>query len=721
MHWRAALCAAAMSAVALLARPGIAVAQSSSPSPTPSPTPTAAVRVSEEVVVSATKGPEDAVDVAASVAVVSGDQLRRQGAKTVADALQNVVGLDTGNGSDQGPLLPNIGIWGVKEFDALLVTVDGVPVGGPFNPSLSQIPVEDIDRIEIVRGPQGTLYGVSAFAGMVSVYTRHTGSTTGAATGGGGSFSQGFGSLSYGRDVEPGLNVSLLGSINRARGWQDRTDSVNDRIAVSARKSWGQASLDATLGYFQFTNFFGSPLPVEAGEPMPNFYIGRNYAIQGSRLDHHVVSLTSNLKIPISASLQFQNTFGYSSDSQTINRSFINRVDGLIATGDGSALKPIETTIFDDAHLVKEFQAAGKHRLLGGVSLTWGRSSGAGIGFDYDVVLLPDPIVPSLSDVPVGDHRSFNDQRTFVGLYANDEWTPVRWLTISGGLRFDITSETLHAQAQVVGDPDIDVADDSRNENQFSGGLSAMAQLLPAPAGPLTAVNFYVAASTNFKPAAPNFLEAESARILEPERTVAESLGLKTLWLDGAVGFDVTLFHMMFKNVVVGIQDANGKPALTNAGEELFQGAELALRWKPRAVKGLSIAGGYAHHDARYERFSFITPDGELRVVDGKRVELTPRDLWNFGADYAPSLGPGAFVAVRHQNRRPLNRRNTFYTPSFFETDAGVSWAFPWGQIAAVGRNLGDSRHYVTESEIGDSQFYVAWPRRFTAELTFRF
>ena len=135
-------------------------------------TPAKAV-TSATVVVSATKGPEDTLEVAAPVSVVSGDELRRRGAKTVADALQDVAGLDTGSGSDNGNRLANIGVWGLKEFDALLVTVDGVPAGGPFNPSLAQISVEDIDRIEIVKGPQGTLYGVSAFAGMIHVFTRH--------------------------------------------------------------------------------------------------------------------------------------------------------------------------------------------------------------------------------------------------------------------------------------------------------------------------------------------------------------------------------------------------------------------------------------------------------------------------------------------------------------------------------------------------------------------
>jgi hypothetical protein len=41
--------------------------------------------------------------------------------------------------------------------------------------------------------------------------------------------------------------------------------------------------------------------------------------------------------------------------------------------------------------------------------------------------------------------------------------------------------------------------------------------------------------------------------------------------------------------------------------------------------------------------------------------------------------------------------------------------------VAVIGRNLGDSRHYVGESEIGDSQFYVAPSQRFTAEVTLPF
>ncbi|HEY7370098.1 MAG TPA: TonB-dependent receptor plug domain-containing protein, partial [Thermoanaerobaculia bacterium] len=90
----------------LAASSGTASAQQPTPTPvpavTPVPTPPA---ISERVVVSATRLPEEVPEVPASVTVVGGDELRRRGTRTLADALQDVVGLDAGNGSDGGARL----------------------------------------------------------------------------------------------------------------------------------------------------------------------------------------------------------------------------------------------------------------------------------------------------------------------------------------------------------------------------------------------------------------------------------------------------------------------------------------------------------------------------------------------------------------------------------------------------------------------------------------
>jgi iron complex outermembrane recepter protein len=695
-------------------------------SPTPSPTPVPnAPPVQENVVVSATKIEQPEVDIPHAVTVVSGEELARRGTRTVADALQDVVGLQTGNGSDNGPRIPNIGLYGIQEFDALEITLDGVPVGGPFNPNLNMIPVQDIDRIEVVRGPSGTLYGVSAFAGMVNIYTRHdTGGTWGTArVGGFGAFAEGYGDIFLGHEVAPGFTLRLNASIAQGGGWQDNTNYKRDQLRLSAENVWGETKMTTSFLYVRDTNFWGSPLPVEpeTGQVFPGFQTDLNYAVGNARVDHHIVGLFNTISTPIATNLTFENVLGVTRDNSGQIRSWVTEVDDEAnqATSEGISLYPKEWVVYDDAHVQYNFDALGKHQLIGGAALTWGKTDAAGHGFDFDFQIVP-PVVPVYGTFPFGDNRSFTDRRTFFGIYLNDQWTPVPWFTLTFGGRYDFTSETLHVQQQEIGDPDVDVVDDSRHDNKPSWGVSGLFRLVDRPSGLLTTVNIYGAARRNFKPAAPNLTEAENAHILKPETTNTQEAGLRTLWLDGSLSVNVTWFHIIFNNLVVGILTPDG-PALTNAGTERFQGTEVEIGYRIPCVPYFSLYGGYAHHDARFKEFSFVDPDGNFLVVDGNRLEMVARDMWNFKFVLAPPSGPGGFVAVRHQNHRPLDRDNVYYTPSFYAVDAGVSWDFDRFRLAVIGRNLTDSRPFVTESEIGDSQYFVAPPRGVSAELTVKF
>jgi outer membrane receptor protein involved in Fe transport len=675
-------------------------------------TPTAAA----QIVVSAAKVPESDLDVAGSVEVVTGEDLRRRGARTLQDALQDVVGVEAAGGSDSGSRFPNLGMWGLKEFDALLVTVDGVPAGGPFNPSLSQIPIEDIERIEIAKGPQGTLYGVSAFAGMVQVFTRRGAHQS--ATLGGGSFTDRHASLSYEKHTGDTF-TRLDGSMFRDHGFQDGAGSSVDRLSLGfGQKARGQ-SWDVTLGILRDTSYWGSPLPVDGGLPVPGFEVDRNYAVGGARMDHRVYSLSSSFSQSLSAAVRVENTLGLARDEQIAVRSFIDGVDGTTATANGTNLRPVETTVFDDARLVATL---GAHRLVAGAALTWGRTTSSGTGFDFTLTTGANPVVPDINSIPVGDNRSAEDRRTFLGFYANDTFTPWRFLSLTFGARYDRTSESLTATGQEVGAPAPTVAEDSRTDGKWSGGVSALVRIVDHPdTGFLSALNVYVAAKSNFKPAAPNILEAEAARILEPERSRSGEIGLKSTLFSGNVALEASFFHMTLENVVVSTLGPDGLPMLANAGEERFQGFETAVRWAPRNLPALSLSAGYAHHDATYVSFSFTDPAGNLVVVDGNRLELIPRDAWNVRLGWAPKTGLGAWAAVRHQGVRPLDPENTVSVPSFYEWDAGVSWENDLLRISLTGRNLGDNRRYVTESEIGDSQYYVATPRRVVGEVTVRF
>ena len=728
MHRHGARRRTAGAFIALVLTSAAARGQTASPSPTPTPTPAPASSesstgepVHEDVVVSATRGSEIQPEVPGEVTVITGEELRRRNVTNLADALQDVVGLDTGMGSDNGPRQPNVGLWGLKEFDALLFMVDGVPIGGPFNPSLSQINVADIDRIEIVKGPQGTLYGVSAFAGMVQVFTKDaTPGTT--VTVAGGSFTN----LRFDGSTAIPIGSAMLrvfGTLENDHGWQDRTNYRDSRggFRLDAPLSGG-GKLSLTYTMYLNTQDFGSPLPVDppSGEVIPGFAIDRNYEVIGARLDHRLYNATASASFPLAHASSLETVLGFTRDNKISVQSFVGEVDGSTASASGLNLKPEETDVYADVHLTHRFEAAGQHRLVTGAAVTWGRTTAAGHGFDFQFQIDP-VVVPNLSDIPPGDDRSFEDRRTFGGFYANDEWTPVPFLTITGGARFDLTSESLVARIHELSQPDTEVTSDSKSFNQWSGGGSVLGRLVGDRPGVLNEANLYFAGKTAFKPAAPNLTEAESAEILEPERTVSYEVGVKTRWFERQLAFEVSFFDMTFHNLVTSIQGPDGNPMLVNAGEERFKGAEFKLGYRPAALPDLHLLAGYAHHDARYVHFSFIDPDNGLTVADGQRLELTPRDLWNASVAYQPAAGPGGWFAIRHQNHRPFDKINEAYMSSFFEYDAGLSYAFGPARLAVVARNIGNSRHYVAESEIGDAQNYVAPPRRFLGELTVRF
>ena len=675
-----------------------------------------------EVSVSASKITKRTEEVANGITILSGDELRRRGTHTVAEALQDVVGFDTGEGSDNGTTSPNLGMWGLKEFDALLVTVDGMPAGGPFNPSLTQVPVEDIDRIEVVKGPQGTLYGISAFAGMVQIFTRHGGDGRVHATLGGGSFSSAQGNASFSQDLANGTHLFVSGGASKSDHWQDRTPSERQNGRLSLSREFGSLSASVDAGGYYDSQKWGTPLPVDAGKPIPGFVVDRNYAVGGARLDHHVINGNFRLATPVNEHWRMENMLGAYQDRGVSVRSW---VDVAAAAGPGSVVpaevvyvRPIENSVFDELRLTGDVEAGGRHDLVAGAAITYGKLELAGEGADFDQTLGDAASIPDVGSIPAGDLRSGRDRRTFLGVYARDEWTPVPRLTIGGGGRYDNVSETLHAQAQEQGPPlgILESVNDKRTDHAWSGDLSVVARLLKHPASRLDAVNIYGNWKSSFKPAAPNLSEGEGARILDPEHTHSIEGGIKARGLDRQVGLDLSGFDMTFDNLVVGTLGG-----LVNAGKERFKGFEAQLSVSPKAAHGTTISLGYAHHDARFVYFTFLADPTTLRNVSGKQLELVPQELFNARLDYLAPHGVGIFAAVRTQGRRPLTRRNTFWADAFSEYDAGGSYSHERYRVSVTGRNLGDDRHYTTESEIGDSEFYVAPPKRVSAELSVSF
>jgi vitamin B12 transporter len=123
------------------------------------------------VVVSASKVPRPASTLTQAVTVLKGDDLRARGVTRVADALREVPGAMLVQSGSYGAATSLFLRGGESRYTKVLI--DGVPIntsGG--NVDLSNLTTDNIDRIEIVRGPASVLYGADAVTGIVQIFTR---------------------------------------------------------------------------------------------------------------------------------------------------------------------------------------------------------------------------------------------------------------------------------------------------------------------------------------------------------------------------------------------------------------------------------------------------------------------------------------------------------------------------------------------------------------------
>ncbi|MEO6527782.1 MAG: TonB-dependent receptor [Gemmatimonadaceae bacterium] len=197
------------------------------------------------VVVTATRSPIAAGHSPSSITVIGGEQLRAEGITTVADALRQVAGLSVVQSGSYGGATSLFIRGGESKYTKVLV--DGVPVndaGGAYD--LATLSTDNIDRIEVVRGPASVLYGSDAMAGVVQLFTRRgDGRTHGEVSARGG----GFGSRDFDGAVRGGTaqtNFSLGAAQHRTNGFQSFNSGFRQSVA-SALVGTVHGALDASL------------------------------------------------------------------------------------------------------------------------------------------------------------------------------------------------------------------------------------------------------------------------------------------------------------------------------------------------------------------------------------------------------------------------------------------------------------------------------------------
>ncbi len=156
---------AAFAAASVLACPSICVAAANE-------------RGRDALVVTATRVEQPISEVIGAVSVITRDDIDRRGAHSLQDLLRGETGLSVVNTGGLGKL-SNVFLRGA-DSEQLLVLVDGVRVGSATSgtTAFELLPVDQIERIEIIRGPRSSIYGSDAIGGVIQIFTRKGGSPT---------------------------------------------------------------------------------------------------------------------------------------------------------------------------------------------------------------------------------------------------------------------------------------------------------------------------------------------------------------------------------------------------------------------------------------------------------------------------------------------------------------------------------------------------------------
>ena len=630
----------------------------------------------------ATRIPESPHSVPASIEVISGADLRERGARSLADALSLAAGVAIAPGGDAGPASAVPEFWGLREFDAFLLVVDGVPWGGALNPDIATLSLRDVDRIEVLRGPAPVTYGATSFVGVIHVVHNSAANRSHYAEIHGGNFGTGGGGIDLGLPSLGAWTSRLSGDFDHT-GFRDEHTSITRGHALlrtgrpfASGQLWLTSDLnilrqDPASPHPRVGNELSAAVPLDANHNPADAYVNDNKIAVSAGFDRNIFG---------QASWGTTASFAFTANDQF--RGFLTSISDTPDNASGYKETIDIHDFYADSHII--WPAISQIRfMVGGDALIAGGEA-RGATFTYTAPL------NGASQASVSEPTNLNldagDDRRFLSAYSSAEWRPIDRFSLSGGLRFNSTAESRGEGAQVT-------------HSRLAGSVGALLGLFERDVDHIRVFANY---RNTFKPAAFDFSLAENEGVLDPETSQSYEGGVKARVLDGIIDFEASAFRMDFENLVTATT-VNNLPALINSGKTRFKGLEVESEM--RLPFSTLARATYSVHDGRF--VDFVQDFGGVPTqLAGNRIEMSARHLASLGFSYAPESGLIAHTTANYTGDRYLDMRNTALVKAFVTVDAGLGFRANRFELRLDGRNLTNRRDPVSESEFGDAQYY---------------
>ena len=634
------LCALLPAAVALTLAPRLGAAQ---PPSTESGSSRAAL---ETIVVTAQKRSEDVQDVAMAVAAFDGNTLRNAGV-TDAMQLQTVVPSLTYNatGYQAQPFLRGIGTRQstVGLEPSIATYIDDRYVPRPFAAMFDML---DVERVEVLKGPEAVLYGRNAAAGIIRAITKDPGDGSLEIAGRAGDYGARRLSLTAGGSLADRWRGQISAAVDRRDGFatnivasgRPTADDI-DRQAVRAKVLFDVTDAVAgklALSWWQYTDWTGRDV-ISAGPPEANRGVALYGGVTGRQRDEFATAISGDNDLQEGAvDLRFDVNFenlDFASITTYTNGDFHQTFDVDVSSTtllDLTADEPSETWS-------QEFQLLSHD----GAPLPW--LAGAYLyRQDASNVYTFVDSVSAQPAFPVGTDISNCLQEVLTeayALYAQVAYPfAARWTaTLGGRFNHEHKSATLEAVAGAVTNAPTPYAD-ARDWDEFTprAALEYRADFGLA----------YLSYSRGFKSGGYNY-PASLNPVLNPETLDSYELGVKTDLASNRVRLSSALFYYDFKDLQVSRGGAGAFITTENAASGNVRGLEVDVG--AALTSNLALDAGIALVDSAYEDYTAgvlvpltAPPYGSTPLAGGLNVR---------GHSLLRSPDEAAHVGLRYERR----------------------------------------------------------------------
>ncbi|MFC4863368.1 TonB-dependent receptor [Pseudomonas sp. MAHUQ-62] len=705
------------------------------------------------VTVTAQRREETLQEVPVAVSAVDGTSITADGVRAIGDITTFVPNASAKNPDGDGR--PRWYIRGLGTGDTGAATVypvgiyaDDVYLNAPI---AGGGPLYDLERIEILRGPQGTLYGKNTTAGAVNIISKKPDFDT-----------DGYGTIGFGSKNERILTGAVGGSLvderlaGRVAIYSEERDGFTKNL--TADQTYGDVNKKAFRVQFlaQLTPDLEALWKIHGREfkgdgSNGSLPVGRYYNVgyvrpHGSKiqinvnedykLDHDGSSLTLNWDL---GGYKFTSITAY---DYIRNQSLID-ADYTPYEVNGRTDTDNEYNQYSQEFRFSSPQDRSLRWLLGAHYFHE----------DLDSAQVRQ-ILPGTSPNGTGTNQvgtvyrdlSYDHKTDSYALFSNVTYDFTERFSVTGGLRWTQEEKDIDldlVQLRRVNGALVPVlgADNNGNSQKDKTWDAWTYDLTPEYRINENLRVFFRYAhgfrSGGFNTGLSGGLSGLTT--VDPEELDAYEVGVKSEWFDGRLTANANVFYYDYTDIQVNLLTVNNgvlTTALTNGAAGEVKGAELELEAQP--TDRLHLRAALSHLDTEYTDFKNVNPNTGAVTADysGNRFVRSPEQVVSLGADYTiPLDGIGKLVAggdVSYRGKEfflaDRQSEDTLSQPHYTLANARLTWFSPDDQISVTGfvNNVTDRRYQVhgrPNGAVGSGQYVITYgdPRTVGVSLTSRF